>query len=80
VAKTVTVRLDDEAYELIKTAAQGDRRSMANFIEYAALSFISQQGFVPEEEMEDILADSELLKALDQGRKDYGSGRYKVVE
>jgi uncharacterized protein (DUF1778 family) len=36
-AKTVTVRLEDKVYDLIRNAAEGERRSISNFMEYAAL-------------------------------------------
>jgi len=34
-AKTITIRIDDDTYELFKSAAEGERRSISNFIVYS---------------------------------------------
>lgn len=78
--KTVTLRLDDATYELIKHAARGDRRSMANYIEYAAVSFVAQHTHVSDEEMEEVLQDTELTDSLEEGQTEYRAGRYCVVD
>ena len=77
--KTVTLRLDDATYELIKNAARGDRRSIANYIEYAAVSFVAQHAHVSDEEMEGILQDTELTNSLKEGHTEYRAGRYRVA-
>ena len=79
-SRTITVRLDDATYEMIRSAARGDRRSVANFIEYAAVSFVSQHGQVSDEEMDEILQDAELGSDLEAGRADYRERRYRVVD
>ena len=79
-ARTITVRLDDATYEMIRSAARGDRRSVANFIEYAAVSFVSQHAQVSDEEMDEILGDAELGSELDAGRAEYREHRYRVVD
>ena len=78
-AKTVTLRLDDETYELIRTAASGERRSISNFIEYATLSYLTEEAFASEEEMTEIVKNQELLKALAQGKKDITQKKYTIV-
>ena len=78
-AKTVTLRLDDETYELIRTAASGERRSISNFIEYATLSYLTEEAFASEEEMAERLKNQELLKALAQGKKDVAQKKYTIV-
>lgn len=78
-SKTVTVRLDDEVYELFKKAADGDRRSISNYIEYATLSYITNESYVSDEEMNEILSDAELMKSLEKGLKDVKQGKYKIV-
>lgn len=79
-SKTVTVRLDEQTYELIRSAASGSRRSISNFIEYATVAFLSEDAFVSEPEMDEIMGDSDLMKDLEQGRKERGAKRYTVVQ
>ena len=78
-AKTITMRVDDDTYNLIKTAADGDRRSISNFIEYATISFLTEESFVSDDEMDEIMNDENLLKSLKQGRKEVKEGKYRIV-
>ncbi|MDC7228529.1 MAG: CopG family transcriptional regulator [Spirochaetales bacterium] len=78
-AKTITMRVDDDTYNLIKTAAEGDRRSISNFIEYATRAFLTEESFVSDNEMDEILADENLLKNFKQGRKEIKEGKYRIV-
>ena len=78
-AKTVTLRIDDDTYNLIKLAATGERRSISNFIEYATMAFLAEESFVSDTEMEDILNDEELLKNLVKGNNEIEAGKYRVV-
>ncbi len=79
-AKTITLRVDDETYELIKKAATGERRSIANFIEYATMAYVTEESFVSDNEMNDILRDEQLLRSLRQGEKDIQEGKVRIVE
>jgi predicted transcriptional regulator len=38
--KTVTLRLEDDMYNTLKRAADGDRRTISNFIVYATINYI----------------------------------------
>lgn len=78
-AKTITMRVDDDTYQLIKAAADGERRSISNFIEYATISFLTEESFVNDDEMDEILKDETLLKNLKQGRKEIKEGKYTIV-
>ena len=78
-AKTITMRVDDDTYRLIKAAADGERRSISNFIEYATISFLAEESFVNDDEMDEILKDETLLNNLRQGRKEIKEGKYKIV-
>jgi len=40
--KTITLRLDDEIYRLLKTAAKGEMRTISNFLEYAAIKYLTE--------------------------------------
>ena len=78
-AKTITIRIDDDTYEMFRKAADGKRRSISNFIEYAAVSYITGEAYVSNGEMRDILADQALVKSLRKGLDDVKKGRYTVV-
>jgi uncharacterized protein (DUF1778 family) len=78
-SKTITMRVDDDTYTMIKTAADGDRRSISNFIEYATIAFLTEESFVSDNEMDEILRDENLLKNLKQGKKEIEEGKYRIV-
>lgn len=78
-SKTVTIRLDEETYQLIRHAAQGEMRSISNFIEYATVSYLTEEALVSDEEMGELLSDAELLKNLKQARSDVAARRYTRV-
>jgi uncharacterized protein (DUF1778 family) len=78
--KTVTIRIDEDNYKKIKSAAAAEKRTISNFMEYATLSFIERSGFVSNEEMEAILDDKELMASLQNALKDIEKGSYRIVE
>ena len=53
--KTITLRIDDDTYDIFRTAAQAQRRTISNFIEYATLSHVTEEAFVDDHEMAEIL-------------------------
>jgi len=63
-AKTITLRIDEETYALIKKAAEGEHRFISNFIEYATLVFLTEESFVPNNEMEEILKNKKPLPRI----------------
>ncbi|MFV0481470.1 MAG: CopG family transcriptional regulator [Campylobacteraceae bacterium] len=77
--KTVTMRVDDETYQIIKTAADGERRNISNFIEFATMQYLSSSVYVDDSEMDEISNDKELVKALKQGLKEAKAKEYKIV-
>jgi len=79
-AKTITMRLEDDIYELIKNAASGNKRSISNFIEYAALAYLSQDIYVSDEELNELLNDKVLMSAIKQAEVEIEQGRYTIVE
>ncbi len=78
-AKTITVRVDEETYRKIKTAADSERRTISNFIEYAALAYVENSSFVTDEEMKDIAEDRELMDSLKKSLDDIKGGKYRIV-
>lgn len=77
--KTITIRIDDDLYNIFKTAAEGEKRTLSNFIEYATVQYLTDESFVSDEEMEDILSDRNLVESLRKGEEDIKKGRYKIV-
>ena len=77
--KTITIRVDDETYKKIRTAAEAERRTISNFIEYATLSFVENSNFISDEEMQDILADKALLANLHNALKNIEKGNYNII-
>ena len=78
-AKTVTVRMDDKVYGLIRKAADGERRSISNFLEYAALRYLTDEITVSDAEMEEIMSDKALVSTLRKGLADAEAERYRVA-
>ena len=78
-AKVITVRIDDNIYELFKKAAAGERRTISNFIEYAALAYLTNDIVVTDEEMDEILTDKKLINDLKSGMSDIKKGKYKII-
>lgn len=76
-AKTITLRVDDNVYNILKRAADGDMRTISNFIEYAAVNYIFSNNIVDDAEMNEIMSFERDLK---KGLNDVNSGRYKIIE
>jgi len=64
---------------MIKLAAQGQRRNLSNFIEFATMQYLTSSQFVQKDEMNEILEDKELLKNLMNGLEDVKKGDYTIV-
>ena len=77
--KTITIRVDDATYEKIRSAADSEKRSISNFMEYATLNYLESSSFVSEEEMQAVLQDSKLLHSLKESLDDIQEGRYRIV-
>ena len=75
--KTITVRLDDATYNIFKQAAEGQKRTISNYLEYATLNYTVNETFVGDSEMEEILA---FKKNIEKGLSDIKAGRYKIIE
>jgi uncharacterized protein (DUF1778 family) len=73
------MRVDDSIYDMIKLAAEGQRRNLSNFIEFATLQYLTSSQFVEKDEMAEILEDKELFKNLMNGLEDFKKGDYTIV-
>lgn len=76
-AKTITLRIDEAEYEIFKKAASGQKRSISNFIEFAALKYLLYSSTVSDSEMDEILLSEDSIK---QGLKDIDEGRIHYIE
>ena len=79
-AKTITMRIDDELYNNIKNAADSEHRSISNYIENATRSYILNENFVSDEEMEDILKNKGFITSIKASLDDIEKGKYTIVE
>jgi hypothetical protein len=79
-AKTITLRIEDELYHNIKKAADSEHRSIANYIENATRSYIFKENFVSDEEMEDILKNKSFIANIKASLDDIEKGQYTIVE
>jgi uncharacterized protein (DUF1778 family) len=78
--KTITLRVDDSTYRQLKAAAEAERRSLSNYIENAALSYLENSRWVPDEEMKGILEDRDLVDNLQKSVEDIRKGQYRILE
>jgi len=74
--KTITVRIDDEIYDIFKKAADGQKRTISNYLEYATLNYTVNETVVDDNEMNEIMSFG---KDLRKGLNDVSAGRYKVI-
>jgi len=79
-SKTVTVRLSDDVYQTIKSAAQAEKRTISNLIEFATVSYLENSSFVSDEEMQEILENKNLIRILQDSLKDIEEKKYRIVE
>ena len=74
--KTITLRVEDTIYDTLKRAADGDRRTISNFIEFAAINYIFNNNIVDDNEMKEFLT---FEKDTKKGLEDIKKGRYKII-
>jgi len=75
-AKTITVRMDEKVYDLFKKAADGQKRTISNFIEYATLNYIVNDSSIDDVEMNEILKYPDDIK---KGLSDIEAGRFQII-
>lgn len=77
--KTLTMRVDDSVYQLFAMAAQGQKRNISNFIEFATMQYLTSSQYVDSSEIADILLDKELTSNLRNGLEDAKSREFTIV-
>lgn len=78
-SKTVTIRLEEEQYELFKKFAEMDNRAISNFIVTATSRYIQEISDVDEFEMTEIESNEELQQSLERGRADVKQNRRRRI-
>jgi len=78
-AKTVTLRIDDELLSKFKKYAEIENRTISNFIETATLRYIEQHELIDDIEMSEIINNKELLTKLQKGSADARNMRGRFV-
>ncbi|EMJ98669.1 hypothetical protein LEP1GSC192_2580 [Leptospira sp. B5-022] len=73
------MRIEDPIYDIFKKAAEGERRTISNFVENAAIQYLTNEFYASDEEMDEILSDKQLISSLKKGLKEVAQGKYKVV-
>ena len=76
-AKTITVRIDDSIYDIFKQAADEQKRTISNYLEYATLNYTMNETFVDDMEMNEIL---KYEKDIKKGLSDISAGRYRIID
>jgi uncharacterized protein (DUF1778 family) len=74
--KTITLRVEDNIYNTLKRAADGDRRTISNFIENAAINYILDNNVVDDDEMKELMF---FEKDIKKGLEDIKKGQYKII-
>ena len=75
--RTITVRIDDSTYDIFKLAADGQKRTISNYLEYATLNYTMNETIVDDIEMNEILKNEEDIK---KGLSDISAGRYRIID
>jgi hypothetical protein len=68
--KTITLRLENSKYEMIKKLAESENRPISNFIETATIRYILSTEHVDEFEMEEIRNNKNLNESMERGIAD----------
>lgn len=78
-AKTVTLRIENDSYRIFARRAQSERRSLSNYIEIAALGYAEQSSLADDLEMEEIFNNANLLKRLKKGSQQVNQRKGRFV-
>jgi len=79
-SKTVTLRISEEDYALLYAYAKAENRKLSNAIETLALKQLEESLFADRAEMDEILADKDLLKRIESGHRQAKKLKGRFVE
>ena len=77
--KTVTMRIDDSVYQMIKIASDGQKRNISSFIEFATMQYLTSPQYIDDNEMKEILNNEQLADNLELGIKEVKNENYMIV-
>ena len=77
--KTVTMLVDDSTWRMISAAADGQKRTISSFLEFAVLQYLSSAQYVDNAEMDEILQDKELVRSLRYGLQEVKNLEYTII-
>jgi hypothetical protein len=78
-SKIVTLRLSERTYNLFRSLAKHDNRTLSNFIETSALRHVEENGAADDAELEAIRRDSDLSASLRRAHSDAKARRGRLV-
>ena len=78
-SKIVTLRLSERTYNLFRSLAKHDNRTLSNFIETSTLRHIEENGFASDAEMEEIRRDGDLNASLKRAHRDAKARKGRLV-
>jgi hypothetical protein len=79
-SKTLTLRISEDNYSLLKAYARSENRKLSNAVETLAMKRLEEELFVDAFEMEAILADQDLLERLKAGHLQAKKGQGRFVD
>jgi hypothetical protein len=80
VSKTVTLRLNEKMYNLFRSLAVSENRSLSNFIETSVLRFVEDNQFVDEFEMDEIKNNKNLNASLNRALTDVKTKKGRFID
>lgn len=66
-SKSITLNLDNNVFKLFEEAAKDEGRSIASFIEFAALSYLANENYNENEKKTEIVIDKKFIHSITKG-------------
>jgi uncharacterized protein (DUF1778 family) len=79
-SKTVTLRINESIYNMVRNLAISENRTLSNFIETSVIRFIEHHQFVDEFEMTEIRNNGELNASLNRAFEDVKAKKGRFVD
>ncbi len=77
--KTITLRLEEGKYDMIRKLAELENRPISNFIETATIRYIQANEYADEFEMEEIRSNKKLNESIARGIADANANRGRFI-